>query len=557
MSRFSAALVVVVSTLWVGAAGVVWGTHTAGGADSYGYVSQAALWLDLDLIIEHPLPDDLDWPDLDATLTPLGYRPGPAPGSMVPVYSPGLPLVMAVFLAAAGPSAVFWVVPVLGAVLVAATAGLAFLIGGPTAAAAAALLLAMSPTLLFSVTWPMSDAPAAAWWALALLGVARSSLRSASLAGAAAALAILTRPNLVAVAVVPFLYLVGRAIRTRQRGDLERLAAFSALVVVGCLAVAAIHTSLYGSPLATGHGRLDDFIDVDPAWRPATAGEPTWLEELAILLARPLDNIRVYLLRLFEVEPALTLLAGLGVLILAARVNGVRAAGTGWLCVGVTAAVLASYLYFVRFNEWWLVRLLLPAYPALAVLAGLAVARMVDPLRRPVRVAIVMLLLGGGVALGIRGILDREVHYTWINESRYERVGELLAEELPPNAVLLAFQHSGSLRYYTDRPTVRFDVLHGHWLERATVDLQDRGYAPYVVIEDHELQLFRDRFGYTPMGALDWPPRVVFDGPVTVSLYAAADYWSDAAVSSATRRVSLQRVTDETGWAIRLDRISR
>ena len=36
-----------------------------------------------------------DWPDIPATLTPLAFTRGPEPGRLVPVYPPGLPLMMA------------------------------------------------------------------------------------------------------------------------------------------------------------------------------------------------------------------------------------------------------------------------------------------------------------------------------------------------------------------------------------------------------------------------------------------------------------------------------
>ena len=73
-----------------------------------------------------------------------------------------------------------------------------------TLSVVAAALLASSPPLLNQVRHaPMSDIVASTWWTLALLLVPRASRMSALLTGLAAGLAILTRPNLVPLAVVP------------------------------------------------------------------------------------------------------------------------------------------------------------------------------------------------------------------------------------------------------------------------------------------------------------------------------------------------------------------
>ena len=97
----------------------------------------------------------------------------------------------------------YLVVPCFGVVAVLATARLASQLATPRAGAVAALCLASSPTFLFSLMWPMSDVPAAALWVLTLVLVTGAGAASAALAGAATALAVLTRPNLVLVALAP------------------------------------------------------------------------------------------------------------------------------------------------------------------------------------------------------------------------------------------------------------------------------------------------------------------------------------------------------------------
>src|SRR5688572_16166336 len=50
-------------------------TRMAGGADAYGYVSQADLWLRGSLAVQQPWVAEVPWPDAKWTFTPLGYRP--------------------------------------------------------------------------------------------------------------------------------------------------------------------------------------------------------------------------------------------------------------------------------------------------------------------------------------------------------------------------------------------------------------------------------------------------------------------------------------------------
>jgi len=65
---------------------------------------------------------------------------------------------------------------------------------------------------------------------------------------------------------------------------------------------------------------------------------------------------------------------------------------------------------------------------------------------------------------------------------------------LPSDAVVLAMQHSGSMRYYTGRLTMRWDVLDAGSLDTAVAALQARGVPVYAAIESWEEDDFRRRF---------------------------------------------------------------
>src|SRR6266446_110010 len=71
------------------------GSFVAGGADSYGYLSQARLWEHGSPISYDPMIREVQWPFADWTFSPLGYRPGLLKGTIVPIYSAGYPLLMA------------------------------------------------------------------------------------------------------------------------------------------------------------------------------------------------------------------------------------------------------------------------------------------------------------------------------------------------------------------------------------------------------------------------------------------------------------------------------
>src|SRR5262249_7940292 len=96
--RARAALIAATAALLLGVHGVALGTFTAGGSDSYGYVSQAYGWASGVLPRATPLTIDLPFPDSDLMQAPLGYKIGPASHTLVPTYSPGLPLLMAIAL---------------------------------------------------------------------------------------------------------------------------------------------------------------------------------------------------------------------------------------------------------------------------------------------------------------------------------------------------------------------------------------------------------------------------------------------------------------------------
>src|SRR4030095_8866412 len=182
--------------------GIGYGTYSASSSDASGYVSEAALIASARLSSDEPLARAVAWRNATWAFSPLGYRPGADPGELVPTYPAGLPLLMTPFRLLGGELATYFAVPLLGAIAVLATYYVGARLHSRYAGLAAAVLIATSPILLFQIVQPMSDVPATAWWALALV-FALLPVPSAPLAaGGAAGLAILTRPNLLPFAIV-------------------------------------------------------------------------------------------------------------------------------------------------------------------------------------------------------------------------------------------------------------------------------------------------------------------------------------------------------------------
>src|SRR5262249_30606031 len=247
--------------------GVVWGTRVAagGGANSLG--SQVARWMRGYLHIDQSFGATVPWPLARWTFLPLGYRPEPDGYRIVPQYPPGLPLMMAGAKLLAGQCAMFWVVPICGGILVVATYAIGRRLQRPVVGLAAAWIVATSPTLLFMVTAPMSDVPAAAAWAVAVACVLGNTRWWAIAGGVAAAAAIMIRPNLVPIAAILAIWLWRRespygnaaAVAPPARRRVSPALSFAVPASAGAIAIAAIDARLYGSPFKTGYDLTEGF----------------------------------------------------------------------------------------------------------------------------------------------------------------------------------------------------------------------------------------------------------------------------------------------------------
>ncbi len=408
-----------------------WGTANAGGADPYGYLSEADLWRSGHLTIDQHAFDP--WPFDDWTLTPLGYRPGLTPRTIVPIYSPGLPLLVASADLLGGPYGRRTVLPLLAALAV----WLAFRLGARLVDTAtglwACVLLAASPAFLYHAMFPMSDVPAAAAWTLALVLALGGRPLSAGLASSAA---VLVRPNLVFL-VVPVALLLPNAsgVRPSRRDAWPSLARFGLAVLPGIVAVAAINARLYGLPWLSGYGPTANLYHWRNVW-PNAVSYTRWLlqtQSVFVLLAVPALLVR-------RVTPA-------GTLWERGRVR---------LGLGIFVASLAgSYLLYEHFDNWTYLRFLLPAYPVVLV-GAVAVARWTAaraaPSAGPAALGLAMVTV---LAWQLGTTQTRDAMAVATDEDRYAAVASDVSTLTPSGSVILAMQHSGTLRVLRqshDRP---------------------------------------------------------------------------------------------------------
>jgi hypothetical protein len=490
-----------VATLWVAPAAAVavlvlwwvYGTRAAGGSDSYGYVSQARLWLGGNLHVDQSFVAAVPWPNADWTFTPLGYRPAPD-HAIVPTYAPGLALLMALFVKIAGDCGAFIVTPLSGAFLVLMTFALGVQVSGRVTGALAALFTFSSPTILFMTLWPMSDVPTAAFWMSSLvLALRPPSPTCAALSGISAGVAILIRPNLAPLAVFPAILVMWRATYAGSRfaglqSEIKPRARQGIAFALACLPfialVAWVNHDLYGSFLRSGYGDASSIYKWQNL-RPNLERYPRWLWES--------QGAYVFLFLLAAVVP-----------------SGPRTNGRAVDCIllAYIVGVFSCYVFYAPFDDWWYLRFVIPAMPVMFVLSIDAVLRVGRTSGPAVPLILAITFTAFGVNHAIAYARSHSVFEIGEGEQKYADVGRYLARELPPETTVISGLHSGNIRLYAQLRTLRVDVLDDAWLDRAIDYLKTIGPAPYLVLEESEVRNFRQRFANQQAVALVDRPAV-------------------------------------------------
>ena len=394
---------------------------------------------------------------------------------------------MAAIKTVAGDDAVYLVTPLLGGLVI----WLMFVFGSSVAdrrtGCTAAVLFAFTPLFVFHALIPMSDVPATAWWLLAWVFALAMGQWAPFWSGIASSAAILTRPNIAPLALVLAAFIVSRS-------GVRHAMMYVAGVLPSTFFIAALNQYLYGSPVSSGHGPLDTLFDV----RYLTT------------------NLKQFWTWLIDLHTPAVLVG-----VLAFATGRVKRA---WWMLAFSMALLACYLFYLPLDNWTFLRFLLPALPLLVIFDASVGVSLIE--RMP-------LALRGAAAFALCTLVPfwfvTKTHSLGIFEvsagaRRYATVGDAVGRRVPSDAVIISMNHSGSLRLYGDRASIRWDLIDPDRLDDVIADVRTHGHTPYFLLEDWEETRVRDRFGrFGTFGKLDWPPAAEYLGHGRACLYAVDD----------------------------------
>lgn len=392
--------------------------RAVGGPDSSGYMNEARL-IASGRTGFRPEPMrrmrlDASWIDF---FTPVGFRSAPG-GRIVPSYPPGLPFHFALAALIGGWRLPFYVSPLLALGAIALTFGIARELGlSRWWSFCAAAMLAALPVFLSSAIQPMSDVPAT-FWSVCAVWLALRARRSPSLAfaaGAAVGIGVWVRPTnlLVALAV---------AVALRFRWPLLWRSALAAIPFGA--AILWWNHALFGDAFRNGYGTLSDML----TW----AAFPKCGAYHLTMIVRSLTPLVP--LSLFLVLP------------LRAVDRWTRALLFSWFSI--------FFLFYAAYDmctDWWDIRFVMPAIPALLIATLLVVTR----LPRFVAVALVAVILWTSIA----HVRQYQVLYFDEHEEQWPSTIRWAESRLPPDSLVISGILGGAFLHYGNRVTVRWDLL--------------------------------------------------------------------------------------------------
>ena len=479
------------AAITVAVAGFRWGTYAAGGSDSSCYALMADAFASGALQPSSDLVSQVPWPDAPKTFTPGGFVTSEQnPSASSPVCAPGFSVLLAPLAAVGGRDAIFILTPLAGALLVWLTFAAARAIAGPIAGAMAAVLVAASPVMLYQAVQPMNDVTTAALWMATFLAVLR---RRWVIAGCCCGLALLVRPNLLPLALVAGVAVLGIGDSGFGIRNVARVTRFAVAAVPFGLLVLWLNNGLYGSPLRTGYGQLGQLFG---------------------LSAVPV-NAANYVKWLVDTHTPFPLLAFAAPFVVPRE----RRADV-LLALGLILATCVVYFFYTPFDEWTYLRFLLPAIALMVVLAS---AVTVSVLHRPFTLrlgasaSIVALITAALAMFCVRTANDRLAFNLKYLEQRYRSAGVIVRDRLPARAVVLSEWDSGAVRFHGGKEALTWAGLEPTWLDRSLEWLDQQGRTPYILVESWEEPAFRKRFAkHSDIGKLDWPPTYEIDRVVRI-----------------------------------------
>jgi hypothetical protein len=173
----------------------------------------------------------------------------------------------------------------------------------------------------------------------------------------------------------------------------------------------------------------------------------------------------------------------------------------------VAVAAAAPYFFYLRYDDWESTRFIVGSVVLiLAVIAeGLYVVanrKLAPALRLPACAMLVMICAMGSSRFLHSGYLFD----LWHGEQKYPLVGEWFRANTPPRAVILSLLHSGSIRYYGHRDTVRWDLVPEDSLAATVNSLAAHDRPVFLALDiPGEADPFNRRFGVELQRVLQLP----------------------------------------------------
>ncbi len=112
------------------------------------------------------------------------------------------------------------------------------------------------------------------------------------------------------------------------------------------------------------------------------------------------------------------------------------------------------------------------------------------------RLAYMIVPLCGAFAVWLTYALGRSLGLPGAGAAarKYVSSAEFVRTALPPNALLIGMQHSGSLWFYTSRPIVRWDYVKARELPDVLGWASSHGYQPFLIVDREEFERLNARF---------------------------------------------------------------
>ncbi|HYU79460.1 MAG TPA: glycosyltransferase family 39 protein [Vicinamibacterales bacterium] len=480
-------------------------TFVPWGTDSANYLTAARGWAAADLFRPAPLDfSPLPWPDIGL---PLAERHTRIRGASTSMYPLGFPLFLAAGYLLHSEFGPYLVPPVLAGLLVWSTFLIANRLAGGWAGVIAAVLMALCPIALAHTVVTMSDVPAAGFFMLAIAMSIRGTATSAAAAGAAFAAAVMTRPVLAPLGIVPAaLVLSGDTARLWPLRPLQwkKALLFCGLAALGPAMILWSQKMLYGGFLTPGYVAFGTFFSRE----------------------RIVGNLLMYPRNISAVHTPLVALGLAGAVPLSRRLrhDDPRAAQ---IIVALVAAALmnyASYLPYLSFDTIWYTRFLLPAMAVMFVLLAAVTVHAARALSRRSKVLAAACFVPAVIVPAAGRELFPFIFNTARSQENIRQMGRYLDEVLPLNAAVVTFLQGGAVAYYTGAQIVRYDLIQPQMLEATLDTLVRRGYHPVFLIDQEMEGLgYKMQFAGTKYERLDWKPRAKFVAATTLWYLDYAD----------------------------------